>query len=996
MNCKKLVMPFLVGIFSCLFAIAVQAQTRTISGKVTDTKDGSPLAGVSVVVKGSKSGTQTAADGTFKISVPSSTTTLVISSVGFANQEVNVSTRSSVEVALAGSADQLNDVVVIGYGTARKKDLTGAVVSLQAKNFNQGMIVSPSQLLQNKVAGLEVTNTSGQPGAAPTIQIRGTTSIRSNNKPLFVVDGVPLDGGTARPNMGNSFGSTPGSDPLLFIDPNSIAQIDVLKDASSAAIYGSRGANGVIVITTKKATAGPLKLEFGTDFGTNIGYMKRFEVLDATQYRAALKKYNQPLTLDGGFDVDALKEITQNTLSQNYNLAVSGGNEVGRIRASFLASKNIGFLKKSALDKYLATIGGNYKFLDKKLTLDFSVIAGNYAEQLTSISNTAGSQGNIISSALSWNPTQQLAASGNNYIFPSSGSGNPLAFNDAYSDKSSVFSILGNISAAYKITNKLEYKFLFGINQGVGQRFQNLEGWIVGITGVSGLGTAQIANAKLNSQTINHTLTYRTDVAKDLSLEALAGYEYFKTNFSGNGVSAFGFNTNLNQSTRISIPYTSMMSNASTQNPFFSYTNPTAELQSYFARATLNFKDKYLFTGTFRADGSSKFGANNKYGYFPSAGFRWVASNEDFLKGSKSISNLSLRASWGITGNQEYPAGSSQEQFALNSYNNAPQVVNGNPNLKWEKSTTYNFGVDFSLLSGKLYGSVDYYNRSTSNILFQTNAIQPAPSSISFINLPDAKLNNSGVELALGATVMERSEFAWDVNFNIAYNKNIIKDFKDPNTGRDLLVNTGEISGQGVSGTLAQVMANNQPVNVFYLKAFKGFDAAGNQQIADNPTFSGDPNPSYLYGFGTTVRWKKFTFNMNAGGALGFLIYNNTATSVTNIAGIAQGRNIDLAAYNSNEGVASGVGASTRFLEKGDYFKLRNLTVRYSFGSAGKYIKNLNAFVSATNLLVLTKFTGFDPEVNIDKSANSYPSRSIEYVPYPTPRTISFGFNFNL
>jgi iron complex outermembrane receptor protein len=185
-------------------------------------------------------------------------------------------------------------------------------------------------------------------------------------------------------------------------------------------------------------------------------------------------------------------------------------------------------------------------------------------------------------------------------------------------------------------------------------------------------------------------------------------------------------------------------------------------------------------------------------------------------------------------------------------------------------------------------------------------------------------------------------------------------------------------------------------VNVFYLKAFKGFDAAGNQQIADNPTFSGDPNPSYLYGFGTTVRWKKFTFNMNAGGALGFLIYNNTATSVTNIAGIAQGRNIDLAAYNSNEGVASGVGASTRFLEKGDYFKLRNLTVRYSFGSAGKYIKNLNAFVSATNLLVLTKFTGFDPEVNIDKSANSYPSRSIEYVPYPTPRTISFGFNFNL
>ena len=996
MNCKKLLTPMLMGLFACLFVLNAQAQNKTITGKVTDAKDGSPLQAVSVVVKGSKSGTQTGADGTFRISVPSSTTTLVISSVGFASQEVNVASRSNVEVSLASSADQLNDVVVIGYGTARKKDLTGSVVSLQAKNFNQGAIVSPSQLLQNKVAGLEVTNTSGQPGAAPTIQIRGTTSIRSNNKPLFVVDGVPLDGGSARPNIGNSFGSTPASDPLLFIDPNSIAQIDVLKDASSAAIYGSRGANGVIVITTKKATAGPLKLDFGTDFGTNIGYMKRFEVLDATQYRAALKKYNQPATLDGGGNVDALKAITQNTLSQNYSLGMSTGNEYGRFRASFLASKNIGFLKKSALDKYIATFGGNYKFLDKKLTLDFNVITGNYAEQLTSVSNTAGSQGNIISSALSWNPTQQLVAPGNIYQFPSNGSGNPLAFNDAYSDKSNVFSFLGNISASYKITNKLEYKFLFGLNQGVGQRFQNLEGWIVGISGVSGLGTAQIANAKLNSQTINHTLTYRTDLAKDLSLEALAGYEYFKTNFSGNGVSASGFNTNLDQVTRIPIPYTSIMTNAKNQTPFYSYVNPTAELQSYFARATFNYKDKYLLTGTFRADGSSKFGTNNKYGYFPSVGVRWVASNEDFLKGNKSINNLSVRASWGITGNQEYPAGSSQEQFALNAFNNAPQVVNGNPDLKWEKSTTINAGVDFSLLAGKLYGSFDYYDRSTTNILFQTIAIQPAPSSISFINLPNAKLKNSGFELALGATVMEKSNFAWDVNVNLAYNKNVVKDFKDPNTGRDLQVNTGEISGQGVSGTLAQVMANNQPVNVFYLKAFKGFDANGNQQIADNPGFAGDPNPSYLAGFGTTIRWNKFTFNMNMGGAFNYLIYNNTATSVTNIAGIAQGRNIDLAAYNSKEGVGSGVGASTRFLEKGDYFKLRNLTVRYSFGNAGKYIKNLTAFVSGTNLLVFTKFTGFDPEVNIDKSNNSYPSRSIEYVPYPTPRTISFGFNFNL
>lgn len=996
MNFSMLVRPILMGLVACLCAIPSQAQNKTISGKVTDSKDGSPMVAASVVVKGSQTGTQTGADGTFKISVPSSATTLVISSVGYASQEVNIQNKTSVDVALSATNDQLNDVVVIGYGTARKKDLTGSVVSVQAKNFNQGAINAPDQLLQNKVAGLEVTNTSGQPGAASTIQIRGTSSIRSNNNPLYVVDGVPLDGGTARPNIGNAFGSTPASNPLLFIDPNSIAQIDVLKDASSAAIYGSRGANGVIVITTKKASAGPVKIEVGANFGTNLGYMKKFAILNAGEYRTALKKYGQASTLDGGANTDALDAITQKTLSQNYSLAFSGGNENGRFRASLLASNTKGFLKKSALDKYLATIGGSYKVLDKRLTIDFNIITGNYAETLTSVSNTAGSTGNIISSALSWNPTSPLRLANGLYNIPANGTGNPLAFNDAYDDRSSVYSFLGSISGTYKLSEKLDYKILFGINSGTGSREQNTEGWLPGIPGVSGLGSAAIANAKLNTQIITHTLNYRTDITNGLSLDALAGYEYFKTNFTGNGIFANGFNTNLDQLTRISIPYTKLMANAKNQNPFFSFANPQAELQSYFGRATFNYKDKLYLTGTFRADGSSKFGKNNKYGYFPSGGLKWVASNEEFMKGNKLFSNLALRASYGITGNQEYPAGSSQEQFALNSYNNAPQVVNGNPDLKWERTKSVDLGLEFTLAGGKVYGSLDYYNKNTSDVLFQTTAIQPAPSSISFVNLKNANIVNSGFEVVIGATLIDRSKLTWDVNFNYAYNKNMVKNFKDPNTGLDLQVQTGFINGQGVSNTLAQVITNNQPVNVFYLKPFNGFDASGNQQIGGNPQIAGDPNPHNIFGFGTIVRYDKFTFTLNAGGATGYLLYNNTATSVTNIEGIAKGRNIDRAAYNSAEGKASGVGASTRFLEKGDYFKLRNLTVRYNIGNAGKYIKNLSAFVTGSNLFVITKFTGFDPEVNIDKGNNNYPSRSIEYIPYPTPRTISFGLNFSL
>jgi len=438
-----------------------------------------------------------------------------------------------------------------------------------------------------------------------------------------------------------------------------------------------------------------------------------------------------------------------------------------------------------------------------------------------------------------------------------------------------------------------------------------------------------------------------------------------------------------------------MIQNAKTVT-YSSYANPTSELQSFFARTTLNFDERFVLNASLRADGSNKFGKNNRYGYFPAVGAKWNVSNESFMKNNKIFSSLGLRASYGLTGNQEFPAGSSLEQLTLPANGTFNQVVNGNANLKWESSKSVNIGADFSFAKGKIYGSLDYYSKTTSDILFQTTAIQPAPSSISFVNLPDAQLINSGFELALGATAIDKKDIGLEVNFNLAYNKNNIKKFTDPNTGLDNFVQTGQINGQGVSGTLAQVITNNQPVNAYYLKTFKGFDANGNQLISDNPSFAGDPNPHFLAGLSSTLRYKKFTLGLNMGGSFGFLIYNNSATSVTNIAGISQGRNIDVAAYNSAEKPTSGVLASTRFLEKGDYLKLRNVTLRYNIGNTGKYIKNMTAFVSGSNLLVITKFTGFDPEVNIDKSNNSYPSRSIEYVPYPTPRTISFGFNFSL
>ena len=455
----------LLSLFLLVFVPAlVFSQSKTVTGRVTDGKDNSPLAEATVSVVGKSISSKTGPDGTFTISVPDGSKKLKVSYIGYADQTVNI-TGETMSIALLSSAQTLTDVVVIGYGTVRKKDATGAVASVKAKDFNQGVINSPDQLLQNKVAGLEITNTSGQPGAATTIQIRGNSSIRSSNNPLYVVDGVPLDGGTARPDVGTAFGNTPNSNPLLLINPFDIAQIDVLKDASSTAIYGSRGANGVVIITTKKGGSGPMKIDVGANVGIFAGYMKRFEILDAGQFRSALKKYlpdSVVKKLDGGQNTDALKEITQNTVSQNYSVALSGGNENGKFRGSFLASNNQGFLKNSSLKKYLASFNGQYKFIDNKLNLEFGLIAGNFGENLVSVSNTAGSTGNIVSSALSWNPTQPFKKANGLFNYPSSGSGNPDAFSDSYSDKSRVSTFLGHISAAYKILPNLEYKYLYG------------------------------------------------------------------------------------------------------------------------------------------------------------------------------------------------------------------------------------------------------------------------------------------------------------------------------------------------------------------------------------------------------------------------------------------------------------------------------------------------------------------------------------------------------
>ncbi|OQP45794.1 SusC/RagA family TonB-linked outer membrane protein [Niastella populi] len=996
MPSKRLLKATLLPLLTVIYSLNVYAQTRQITGNIKDSK-GAGIIGASVVIKDAQGGTTTGTDGFFRLTVPDATKTLTVSAVGFSSQDVDISSTTTVDIVLVESQSSLNEVVVVGYGTVRRRDITGAVSSITAKDFNRGQINTPEQLLQGKVPGLQITNSSGQPGGLTIVKIRGNNSIRTGNTPLYVVDGIPLDGRTARPEFAPSgLGTTPASDPLTFINPNEISDVQVLKDASASAIYGSRGANGVVLITTKKGSSGPARVDVNVSAGFS-DVMRRIDVLDAGEYRSALAKYGAPLS-DSGANVDPFDEILRSSFTQNYSVALSGGSENARYRASFFMGDQDGIILKTNLKKYTGNFNGQYKFLDKRLSIDFGVSASHVGESISPISQDAGSGGNLISLALIWNPTLQLRRSNGLYNQENpSGQINPLAFSDAYTDIVDITTLLGNFNAAYKFTDWLEYRMLYGVNYGRGSRKAEIQGWIKGTGGnADGKGLAGVFDRYLFSQTLTHTLNFNRDLSDDFSLNALAGFEYWKTSYYGGGSTVFEFPYNLQQDNRINIHYYDNMAAGKQGNlNTTSFRDPLVEIQSYFARAIMSFRDKYALTATFRRDGSSKFGSNNKYANFPSVAAAWTLTNEDFLKNNKLFNLLKLRIGYGSTGNQEFAADAALEVYRYTNNATLSTVHFGNDDLKWETVKSVNAGVDFQLLNGRIYGSVDYFNKKTTDPIILLTIAQPSGSATQYKNVDGAHVKNNGVELTLGADIIEGKDFTWSANGNVTFLKNR---FVYPEAGTVPFILTGALHGQGTSGAFSEAIANGQPLNVFYLPVFTGFDKDGIGTYANNgsPEYVADPNPKAYMGFNTDIGYKKWNLNLGAHGQFGNKLYNNTAMSVLNISNIVGGRNIASGLVSTPENIANNIATSTRFLEKGSYVKLHNASLRYSFGSVGKYLKNLAVSASVNNVFVISKYKGFDPEVNVEKALNGVPSLGVDYIGYPTQRTYLLGVSFQL
>lgn len=744
--------------------------------------------------------------------------------------------------------------------------------------------------------------------------------------------------------------------------------------------------------------SGQPSVDVSASFGVS-SLLKQLEVLDGNEYRAALNQYNLKDTSgkllgDFGGDFDAMDEILREAFTQSYNVAVGGGNENGKFRVSLGYLDQEGIVKESQFTKYTANLTSSFKLLtSRKLGIDFNLLVSGTDEDIVPISNDAGFTGSLIGQALQWNPTHALIKPGTDsaWIDPAVGNTtvNPLAMLNAYDAKLTENVVIASFAPSYKLTDWLEYKFLYSVTRRTGKGKGEVKRWI-NIDGINGKGVAGIENEEETTQQFTNTLSFNKDIGTNFHLNAVVGYEYLKFDNKSNGEFATDFTDagNLHY-------YDIMQYSTQTSRNIFSYANPTTELQSYFGRAILNYNDRFLLTATLRSDGSTKFGENNKYGYFPSVALAWNVMKESFMEGSWVINNLRLRVGWGQTGNQEFPSGASKRRYAFGQQSITQQNFE-NPDLKWETSTTTNAGVDFSIIGDRIWGSIDYFYKKTTDVLFEQTVAQPGPEGIKYwINLPGNIVNN-GLELSIFGSIIRSRDMNWNIGVNASFLDNEVE-------GIVGYYETGALHGQGISGATAQRLVSGQPLNVFYLPKYEGIDKTTGQanytggDPASNKFYVGSPNPKTLLGISTDFTYKRWSAYVNMNGTFGHYLYNNTANTVLPIGNLGT-RNIakNLIGGDVKEDASNPITPSTRYMEKGNYLKMANATISYAFGSLGKSFRNVVVSLTGQNLFIITDFTGFDPEVNTDKQVGGIPSLGIEYTPYPPSRTFLIGVNFSL
>jgi len=965
----------------------IEQQKKQVSGKILDS-DNQPLPGVGVVVKGTTVGTVTNPDGEFQLSIPADAETLQFSFVGMKSQEVAIAGKSTFNIVMVTDAISLDEVVAVGYGIQQKKDITGAVSSVKSTDFNKGVVNSPEQLLQGKISGVNITSSSGAPGSGQRIIIRGQGSLRQGTGPLFVIDGFPI---------GLAGTGAESSSPLNFINPEDIESMDVLKDASATAIYGARGANGVILITTKRGTAGTSKITVTSNVGVS-SIARKMPVFSAAEFRKKVVEIGGTLT-DLGGNTDWQDVLTRNAITQDYNLVLQGGTQKTNYYASVGFLDQQGIIIETGIKRYSGRVNVSQKLWDDKLKIDFNL-------NTTVESGDNNNTGTMVSQMIGLNPTYPAYDS----------KGQPTVFNDVlnplidsklYRSYYESRRMIANFSPSLEIIKGLIYKINFGYQN----TSYNSDNQSMPSTVPFERGRLDQGFSNGNNTLIENYLTYTHNFGIH-TLSLLAGHSYQKSfdrwrKWSIDLFSPTGVEPRYNPALGSELDLVDNKPEGwATKN----------ELQSFFGRANYSYKDRILLTATVRADGSSKFGSNNKYGIFPSFAAGWRISEEKFMK-SLPFSNLKLRAGWGQTGNQEIPSKITQALFttsvsATTSYPLAPTgsypagttyVRLANPDIQWEVSTQSNVGLDFGLLKGELSGTIDYFHKVSNNILLEVVPADPIqPATTYWTNVKDMTITNQGIELSVNYQHRVKTGFSYGLGGNITFIDNVVENspFK--------ILTTGGASGSGLTSATVNGYVNGYPIGAFYMKEFAGIGADGLTQFVDanndgkntddDRKVVGSALPTKMYNFSANFSYKRFDLVINFNGVSGNKIFDNTATANFYKARLAKSLNTTAAAIQyPNESPLNPASVSTRYLKDGSFLRLNNTSLAYNFDTkslgVGKWIESLRLSLTGQNLLLITKYDGFDPEVNQDSSDRGIQSFGIDKNSYPKARTFVFGLN---
>ena len=968
-----------------LFFVGEASAQATVSGRVTDAATGDPLAGANVVVEGTALGDAADASGSYSISnVPSGAQTVTASMIGYASgsSSVNVPSLGSVTANFSLAAEALvgEDVVVIGYGTQSRRDVTGAISSLNDASFTKGTNADLQSMLQARAPGVVITANNGDIGSEPRIRIRGGTSINASNNPIIVVDGVPVNNSSALPG-GFTTGAGAGGDgtmdnPLGMMNPDDIASIDILKDAASSAIYGARGGNGVILITTKEGRPGDLSLTYSASTSSS-SITKKLDLMDAAEFKSYASSIGVDIE-DGGANTDWQDEILrESAVSTNHNVSFSAGTQQTQYRASLSYLDQQGILLNSERQRISTRLNVRHTMLDNKLKLGLKVSPSFSNRNNTPYNQRAGYFGGVFTNVLKFNPTYPVNnADGSYYEYATTTIRNPVALLNEVSDVGENLRVLTSATAEYELISGLNAKVTLGLDRESYNRNIYEPNTLPYAASIG--GQASVQNIQRKNDHFNTTLNYSNS-----SLNVLAGYEFQEFMNSGFGATTKGFVTD-------AWLYNNMGGATDFSTAPYSFKNKN-RLVSFFGRAAYNMGGRLNVMATLRREGSSRFGEDNKWGVFPSASV-----------GFRVTDDIKLRASYGVTGNQEI--GNYRSLVTLGSGANAViggQLLAGvaanqlaNPDLKWETTSDMNMGIDFSLMDNKITGSVDLYSKITEDMLVEVNVPQPAVVTTKLDNV--GSVENSGLEFFINSVNMSTKDMSWNTSFNFSTNKNNVVSL-----GKDVeYIVTGQVGGAGLSGVQAAIIKPGEAFGTFFGYELSGYDADGQEilstdggPLGDGRRILGSPHPDYTFGMTNQINFGSIDFSFYIWSVQGNEILNNTRLEYQRPSNPFNNINLfSETADDVNDGLGSeaAVALTDKFIEDGSFIRLQNVTIGYTLNTGP--FKNLRLYLSADNLLTLTDYSGFDPEVSTITGL----AEGIDYTNYPKAKTISFGINVGL